>query len=138
MKLEVLTELRETHEAFKGGLAHLGDVFELHVVGDEGLNLAGVVVGEAEPAAKFFGHADTDFDMAVETDAVAGFGSRAESGGLADVVEENAPGECRRSSSGKAFEHEEGVDPDVAFGMELWRLRYAFQGGDFGQQFGEK
>ena len=92
VKFEVLLEPGEADKAFEGGLAHLGDVFELHVVGDEGFDLVGVVVGEAETAAKIIGHADADVDMAVEANAIAGFGGRPESRGLADVVKKNAPG----------------------------------------------
>src|ERR1700731_3550450 len=76
--------------------------------------------------------------MVVEADAVAGFGGWAEGGRLADVVKQYTPGKRGRGPGGETLEHEEGVDPDVAFGMELRRLRHAFQGGDFGEQFGEE
>lgn len=74
VKFKVFVELGEADEALQGGLAHLGDVFKLHVVGDEGFDLLGVVVGEAEAAAKVIGHTDADIDVVVKTDAVAGFG----------------------------------------------------------------
>ena len=138
VKFKVFVELGEADEALECGLAHLGDVFELHVIGDEGFDVVGVVVGEAKPPAKCISHADADVDMTVEADAVAGFGSRAEGGRLTDVVKENAPSKCGRGSSGETFKHEEGVGPDVAFGMELRGLRDAFHGGDFGEQFGEE
>ena len=94
VKFEVLLEPGEADKAFEGGLAHLGDVFELHVIGDEGLDLFGVVVGEAQTAAEVIGHADADVDMAVEANAVASFGGRAKGGGLADIVQQHTPGEC--------------------------------------------
>jgi hypothetical protein len=138
VKFEVFVELGEADETFEGGLAHLGDVFEFHVIGDKGFDLIGVVVGETETAAEFVGHADADVDVVVKADAVAGFGGGAEGGGLAKVVKKNAPGECGRGPGGETLEHEEGVYPDIAFGMELRWLRDAFHGGDFGEKFGEE
>jgi hypothetical protein len=135
VKFKMFVKLRKADKALEGGLAHLGDIFELHVIGDEGLDLIGVVIREAEAAAEGIGHADAHADMIVEADAVAGFRGWAKSGRFANVVKQNAPGKRRRGSGGKAFEHEEGVDPDVTFGMELRRLGDAFHGGDFGQQF---
>ena len=138
VEFEVFVELGKTDEAFEGGSAHLGDVFELHVIGDEGFDLVGVVIGEAEAAAETIGHADADLDVAIEADAVTRLGGGAEGGGLADVVEQDAPGKSGRNSGGKAFEHEEGVDPDVALGMELLGLRNSFQSADFRENFGEQ
>ena len=138
VEFEVFVELREADEALKGGLTHLADVFKLHVVGDEGFDLVGVVIGEAEAAAEGIGHADADLDVAVKADAIAGFRARPKGGRFADVVKENAPCQGWRDFRGKAFEHEKGVDPDVAFGVELRGLGDAFHGGDFGKQFAEK
>ena len=45
---EVLVEAGQAEEALEGGLLHLEDVAEAHVVGDEGEDLGGVVVGEAQ------------------------------------------------------------------------------------------
>ena len=137
VKFEVFLELRKADEALEGGLTHLGDVFELHVVGDEGFDLVGVVVGKTETAAELVGHADPDVHVAVETDTVSGFRGGAERGGLAEVMEKDAPGECGRNSRRQALQHEKGVDPDVTFGMELRRLRDTFHGGDFRENFGE-
>jgi len=138
VKFEVLLELGEADETLQCGLAHLGDVLELHVVGDEGFDLVGFVIGKTEAAAKVIGHADADVDVAVEADSVAGFGGGAECGGLANVVKQNAPGKCGRGSGGESFEHEEGVNPNVSFGVELRRLRNAFHGRDFRKQLGGK
>ena len=62
----------------------------------------------------------------------------AKGGRLADVVEQHTPGERWGSAGGKTFEHQEGVNPDVAFGMILRRLLDAFHGGDFGKEFDEQ
>ena len=138
MKFEMLVELGKADEAFKRGRAHLGDVFEFHVVGDECFDLVDVVVGEAEAAGEDISHADADVDVAVKADAVAGFRGRAKGGGFADIVQKDAPGKSGRDASGKAFEHEEGVDPDVTFRMKLRWLLNTLQSGDFRQEFGEK
>ena len=138
MEFEVFVKLRKADEALEGGLAHLGDVFELHVIGDESFNLVGVVVGKTETTAEVIGHADADVDVVVEADTVSGFRGGAEGGRLADVMKQDAPGECGRNLAGKTLEHEQGVDPDVAFGMKLRGLRDAFHGGDFGKNFSEE
>jgi len=138
VEFKVFVELGEADEALEGSLAHLGDIFELHVVGDEGFDLVGVVVGEAEAAANVIRHADTDIDVAIETNAVAGFRGRAEGGRFANIVEKNAPGERGRDANWETVKHEEGVEPDVAFGMELRRLSDTFHGGDFGEKFGQE
>ena len=138
VKLEVLVELWKADEALQGRRAHLGNVFELHVVGNQRFDLVDIVVGEAEAATDYIGHPDADFDVAVEADAIAGFGGGAESRGLADVVEEHSPSEGGGDPGGKALEHEASVDPDVAFGVVLRGLRDAFHGGDFREELGEK
>ena len=138
VEFEVFVELRKADEAFEGGSAHLGYVFELHVIGNEGFDLVGVVIGETEAAAEAIGHADADFDVAIEADAVSRFGGGAEGWRLANVVEQDAPGKSGRNFGGKPFKHEESVDPDVALRMELRGLGNSLQGGDFGENFGEQ
>src|ERR1700676_1994907 len=95
-------------------------------------------VGKAKAAAEVIGHADADVDVVVEADAIAGFGDGAESGGLADIVKQDAPGKCGRGSSRDTLEHEKGVEPDVTFGVKLGRLWNAFHGGDFGEKCNEE
>ena len=92
---EMLVEAREAEEALEGGLLHVEDVAEAHVVFDEGDDLGGVFVGEAETGEDDFGDADSGFYVAVEADAVVGdfWVGRLVGGGFADVVEECAPGE---------------------------------------------
>ena len=94
VEFEVFVELGEADEAFEGGLAHLGDIFELHVIGDEGFDLVGVVVGKAKTAAEVIGHADTNVDVAIKANAVLGFRNGAEGRRFADVMEQDAPGKC--------------------------------------------
>ena len=138
VKFEVLGETGQADEAFQGGFLHLGSVFKLHMIGDERLDLLGVLVRELEALGDFGGHLYADFDVGIETDAIAGFGSWAEGRGLANVMEQNAPGEGGRTASRKAFEKKQRVDPDVAFGMEFRGLGDTFHGGDFGKNFAEE
>ena len=90
----MLVELGETEKALEGGLAHVEDVAEAHVIFDESDDLRGVFVGEAEAFKDGFGDAYTDFDVAVETDAIVGIVGIGGTvgGGFADVVQECAPG----------------------------------------------
>jgi hypothetical protein len=97
-----------------------------------------VVVGKAQAATDVPGHGDADVHVTVEADAIAGFGSGAECGRFADVVEERSPGECWRGFGGEILKHELGVDPDVALGMILGRLGDVFHGGDFREDLREQ
>ena len=64
--------------------------------------------------------------------------ARRKVGGLADVVEQRAPGEGERAAGLELIEKQQGVDPDVALGVELRRLVDAFHARDFRQDFGEQ
>jgi hypothetical protein len=108
------------------------------MVCDEGFDLIRVVVGKAQAATDVPGHGDADVHVTVEADAIAGFGSGAECGRFADVVEERSPGECWRGFGGEILKHELGVDPDVALGMILGRLGDVFHGGDFREDLREQ
>lgn len=130
---EVLVELGQAEEALEGGLAHLLYGGEAHVIVDEGEDLVGFVVGEAEAAADFGGDFDADFNVAVEADAIGG---ALEGGGLADVVQQRAPGERGGAVGGEFFEEQEGVHPDVALGVVLRGLLDAVEAVDFGEDFG--
>jgi hypothetical protein len=90
VEFEVLVEGGQTEEFFQSGLVHALYLSETHVMVDEGENLIGVVVREAETAEDLGGHFYSDIDVAVETDAV---GRDAEGGRLADVVEKRSPGQ---------------------------------------------
>ena len=95
----------------------------------------GFVVGEAETAADVRGHGDPHLHMAVKADAV---GSFAKGGRLADIVQKRAPSEGRRAAGLQFFEKQEGMDPDVALGMELRRLLDALHPCDFRQNLDEE
>ena len=129
---EVLVELGQAEEALEGGFAHIFYGGEAHVVVDEGEDLIGFVIGEAEAAADFGGDFDADFDVAVEADAVGG---ALEGGGLADVVEERSPGERGGAVGGKFLEEQEGVDPDITLGVVLRGLLDAVEAVNFGEDF---
>src|SRR6185437_119611 len=137
---EVLLEVRQAEEAFERGGAHLADIAEAHVVLDQRDDLGGVFVGEAEARENLLGDSHADFDVAVEADAIAGDCGigRLERCGLADVVQQRAPGERWRNAGGKLFEQQHGVRPDVAFGVVLRRLGDASHAHGFGQDAGEQ
>jgi hypothetical protein len=105
-------------------------VGEAHVVLDEGEDLSGFIVGEAESAADFRSHGDADFNVAVEADAVGG---ATEGGRLADVVEESSPGQGDGAVGLQLIEKKKGVGEDVAFGVVLRGLFNTFHAGDFGE-----
>ena len=67
-----------------------------------------------------------------------GAGGRGEGWGLANVVQQDAPGEGRRGAGGQLIEHQQGVRPHVAFGMELRRLLDALHARDFRQELRKK
>src|ERR1700730_19387080 len=104
----------------------------------KGENLFGVLVGKAQPAADLLGHSNTYIYMTVESNPVARYRCRLESGGLAHVMQKNAP--CQRwcDPGGKSLQHEPGVNPYVAFWMVLRRLLDALHRGDFRQDLLEE
>ena len=64
LQCEVLVEPRKTKEALEGGLLHLLDVAEAHVVFDERENLVAIFVGEAKAAQDCMGDLHADLDVA--------------------------------------------------------------------------
>ena len=58
--------------------------------------------------------------------------------GFADVVQERSPGEGHGAAWFELVEKQQGVGPDVAFGVELRRLIDAFELCGFRQDLGEK
>ena len=121
---QVFVEVGKTQEAFEGGLSHVQDVGEAHVVFDQREDLLGLFVREVEAAKDMFGDADAYLDVAVEADTVVRIAwvRGSEGGGLADVVKEGSPGECGRGAGRKLFEEEQSVDLDVGFRVVLGRL----------------
>ncbi len=133
VKFEVFIEDGETKEAAESAGAHLADVEPVHVMGDQGGDLVGVFLRAAQASEDGFGQAGADGGVAVETDAVG----EPEGGGLADVVQEGAPGERGRGVA-QTGEQEKGVGPDVAFRVVLGRLSDPAQGGNFGQNMNQQ
>src|SRR5215472_2663442 len=134
----MLGEAGKAHEAFEGRCAHAGNVFELHVVGDQGLDLLGIVVRKAEAAADVFGDANAYFYVLVKADAITRFRSGTEGRGLADIVKKGSPSQSRGGCRRKTFEHAERVRPDIPFRVKFGRLRYTLHGGDFRQKHVEQ
>ena len=122
-------------EALESADAHVGGVFEGHVVGDASGDGANFVVGKAEAAEDFLGHAGADTFVAKKTDATVGigFGGRR----FPDIVEEGGEGEDR----GRIFqvgEEEAGMDPDIALWMVFGRLGAVAHGEEFGDPDSDK
>ena len=91
VKLELFRESGAGEESFESTDAHVGGVFEGHVVGDASGDGANFVIGKAEAAENFFGHAGTDSFVAKESDAAVGIGFGG--GRFADIVEEGGESE---------------------------------------------
>ena len=72
-------------ETLESADAHVGGVFEGHVVGDASGDGANFVVGKAEAAENFFGHAGADTFVAKKSDAAVGIGFRGRR--FSDIVE---------------------------------------------------
>ena len=122
-------------EALESADAHVGGVFEGHVVGDASGDGANFVVGKAKAPKNFFGHAGADSFVAKESDAAVGigFGGRR----FPDIVEEGGEGEDR----GRIFqvgEEEAGMDPDIALWMVFGRLGAVAHGEEFGDPDSDK
>ena len=140
VKLEVEGEGGAGHEALELGGAHVLDMHEAHVVGDDGGDVLDGFVRVAEAAEDGFGHFGAEGVVAVEAVAllflVPGLG-----GGLGDVVEEDgeAEGEVVAFGEVRVFLAEEvesdaGVGVDIAFGVEFGRLLAASEGAQLGEE----
>jgi hypothetical protein len=105
------------------------------VVGDASGDGANFVIGKAEAAENFLGHASADTFVAKEPDAAIGIGFGG--GRFPDIVKEGGEGE----DGGRIFqvgEKEAGMDPDVALRMVFGRLSAVAHGEEFGNPDGEK
>ncbi len=114
VEFEFFQKSGASEETLESADAHVWGVFEGHVVGDASGDGANFVVGKAEAAKNFFGHAGTDSFVAKESDAAVGIGFGG--GRFADIVEEGGEGE----DGGRIFqvsEEEAGMDPDISFGV---------------------
>ena len=94
-------------------------------------DLLGILVGEAQSLANGFGHAHADFHVIVETNTVPRLPRGLECRWLADVVEQNAPGQCWRCVCRQPSQHHARMNPHVSFRMKLRRLLDAFHRADF-------
>ena len=135
VEFEFFQKSGASEETLESADAHVGGVFEGHVVGDASGDGANFVVGKAEAPQNFFGHAGADTFVAKESDAAVRIGFRG--GRFADIVEEGGESE----DGGRIFqvgEEEAGMDPDVAFRMVFGRLSAVAHGEEFGNPDGEK
>ena len=92
VELQVKGKIRLPEEAFQPVRPHLANIHEEHVPADEGQDRLRLLPGEAEPPEDRGRNLFPPLDMAVEMDSgfIFGTGDR-----LADVVEENRPGETQ-------------------------------------------
>ena len=88
----MLLELRQAEEPLQGGLFHLVRIGEAHVVLNEREDLRVSSLREAQAAENLFGDANANLDVAVEANPVR---SPAKGRGLADIVQQRAPGKSR-------------------------------------------
>src|SRR5712692_12039223 len=99
----MLLEAREPHKLFQRCGTHLLDSAELHVIVHQRKDLLGFLVGEAQSPANGLSHAHADFDVMVETNAVAGLRRGLERRWLPDIMEQGSPSQCRRRIFGKSL-----------------------------------
>ena len=135
MEFEFFRKSGAGKETLESADAHVGGVFEGHVVGDASGDGANFVVGKAEAAEDFFGHAGTDTFVAKEPDAAVGIGFRG--GRFPDIVKEGGESE----NGGRIFqvsEEEPGMDPDISFGVVFGRLGAVAHGEELGDPDSEK
>ncbi len=122
-------------ETLESADAHVRGIFEGHVVGDASGDGANLIVGKAEAAENFLGHAGADTFVAKEPDAAVGIGFRGRR--FPYIVEKGGESE----DGGRIFqvgEEEAGMDPDVALRMVFGRLSAVAHGEEFGNPDGEK
>ena len=135
VELEFFQKSGAGEETLESADAHVGGVFEGHVVGDASGDGANFVVGKAKAAENFFGHAGADAFVAKKSDAAVGIGFGG--GRFSDIVEEGGESE----DGGRIFqvgEEEAGMDPDVALWMVFGRLGAVAHGEEFGNPDSEK
>ena len=135
VEFEFFQKSGASEETLESADAHVGGVFEGHVVGDASGDGANFVVGKAEAPKNFFGHAGADTFVAKEPDAAVGIGFRG--GRFSDIVEEGGEGE----DGGRIFQvgqKEAGMNPDVALRMVFGRLGAVAHGEEFGDPDSEK
>lgn len=135
VELEFFQKSGASEETLESADAHVGGVFEGHVVGDASGDGANLIVGKAEAAENFLGHAGADTFVAKKSNAAVGIGFRGRR--FPDIVKEGGESE----DGGRIFqvgEEEAGMDPDVAFRMMFGRLSAVAHGEEFGDPDCEK
>ena len=130
MQFQMLVKAGQAEEALERGIFHAHDVAKAHVVGDEREHLVSIVIGEAEAAADFGGHLGADFSVAVKANAVWRNAKRRR---LTYIMQQRAQGQGFGAAGGQVFQQHERVDPDIALGVILRRLRHALHLFDFRQ-----
>ena len=102
------------HEAFEFCHTHFLHIHELHVACDHRHDGGDRVVRVAQAAQDVFGHVGTKCVMAVEADAAA-IRIDAAARGLCDVVQQHGEAQLEWRIGCEHFEHDHGVDEDIAF-----------------------
>src|SRR5690348_11295345 len=135
MQFEVLPKAGQTHKTLEGRLLHLFHIAEAHVITNQGQHLLGNFIRESQASANLFCHARSNLGMMVKSNAVR---SNAKRRWLADIVQKHSPCQGPGASLLKSLEEQKGVDPNVTFGVILWRLLDAFHCADFRQKLGQQ
>lgn len=119
VQFEFLEKGGACEQAFERADAHVGSVFESHMVGDASGHGRNFLVGEAQAAENFFRHAGTNPFVAKEANAAVGvsFGGAR----FADVMEKGGEGEDGRRFF-QVGEKQARVDPNIAFGVIIGGL----------------
>ena len=122
--------MKEEFTAF--GRSHMGDVFKDHVTADGPGHGLYFCVGKSEPTKKGTGDFFPDLVVVIKVDSALGVYRT--SHGFPHVMEQYCPGEKRIVTLGKVLEHEVDMGIKIAFGMIVWGLGAADEGGDFGEE----
>ena len=122
MQRQVFRKILQAKESLEGRSLHPRRVGEAHVIFNERENLTRFIVGETKAPADLGTDGDADFHVSVKADTV---GSFAKGRGLANVVQQRAPRQRQVTACLQLLKKHERVDPHVALGMILRRLRHA-------------
>jgi general secretion pathway protein D len=137
VKLQVLAKVFHAEKALQRGVLHAVNAAKSHVMVDERQDAGAVVGAETQTAQNATGDALTHLDVAIKPDTTAGVDGRSEGVGLADVVQQGAPGERFAHlpilTLAETIEQTQSMLPDVALGMELGGLSNPFEPRDVEQ-----
>src|ERR1700686_1608337 len=135
MQFDVLFKVRHAPKFLERGFFHLRHVRESHVIGNQRQNLPGVIFRKTQALADFTGHLHADIHMIVEANTIR---RHAERRRLADIMQESAPRQRRRTRVLQFLEQQQSVYKHVAFGMKLRWLPYSLHRGDLRQDFAKQ